>query len=213
MSTLQIPRSYYTLFEVRTRWHIPDHSPDIERLVMDGTLKPCLMLRGALYPVEVRDGQAVVLRDELESVDGVWLYPTFPRQVGPFDCVYECVSDTALPVAGATLWGLPDPLTLSQVMDSAVVMAEDVREAEEVLRDKQRLADEELSTKQERTRDKLIVALSAEILGWDPGSDRPESLPHATRLVGVAEAWGLKLSVNTVKDHLRMAWERCQPKL
>ncbi|MBA3773995.1 MAG: hypothetical protein H0X13_16340 [Ramlibacter sp.] len=211
MPALKIPRKYWTLAELRGKWKLPPESPDLQRLVMDGILKPCLMLATDLHPVVVQDGQAVVLRDQLQAVSGRWLYPVYPKQVEPFNCVYECLSDMALPVEGSTLWGVPVPLTLDDVMRSAVVMADDVQAAEAELRKegaRRNIEDDELSVKQERTRDKMLVSLAVETLGWEPASDRSNG---ATRLAEIAEGLGLKVSVNAVKEHLRLAWERCTP--
>jgi hypothetical protein len=213
MAALKIPRKYWTLDELRAKWKLAPDSPDLHRLVMDGILKPCVMLATELHPVAVEDGNAVILRDQLELVSGQWLYPVYPRQVEAFNCVYECVADMALPVAGSTLWGLPATLTLNDVMRSAVVMAEDVQAAEIELRRegaRRNVEEDELSVKHERTRDKMLVALAVETIGWDPASERSTG---AARLVEIAEGLGLPVSVNAVKDHLRLAWDRCQPKV
>jgi len=213
MAALKIPRKYWTLDELRVKWKLPPESPDLQRLVMDGILKPCVMLATELHPVAVKDGNAVILRDQLELVSGQWLYPVYPRQVEAFNCVYDCVSDMALPVAGSTLWGLPVQLTLDDLMRSSVVMTEDVEAAEAELRKegaRRNLLDDELSAKQEKTRDKMLIALAVEAIGWDPASERSTG---AARIVEIAEGLGLAVSVNAVKEHLRLAWDRCPPKV
>jgi hypothetical protein len=212
MAALKIPRKYWTLDELRVKWKLAPESPDLQRLVMDGILKPCVMLATELHPVVVQDGKAAVLRDQLVLVSGQWLYPVYPRQVEAFNCVYDCVSDMALPVAGSTLWGLPVQLTLDDLMRSSVVMTEDVEAAEVALRQegaRRNLVDDELSAKQERTRDKILVSLAVEAIGWDPASERSTG---AARIVQIAEDLGLSVSVNAVKEHLRLAWDRCPPK-
>jgi hypothetical protein len=203
MPAIKVKRKWWLLQELQERWKLS--LADMHRLVMDETLRPCLMLETELHPVEVIDGKAAVLKDELVPVAKTWLYPIYPQQVGPFDCVFESVSDQARPVEGCTLWGLPVPMTLEDVMRLGVVMEEDMQEAEAALTSQQ---DDELHGKERITLYRLLVTSVVEQYGWDPTSERSTAVPD---LVRDAEALGLSVSYNAAKEHLRRAWEKCPP--
>jgi hypothetical protein len=204
MKVLAVTRKYLTRDELLERWGLRTDL-DLRRLVMDGTLRMCVMRQEELTPAEVVNGMVRPLAAGPEAVRG-WLYPQFPVQFLPFDCAYGVVSDMSTPVEGCSLWALPQPITLTQLLAEGVAMLDDVLDAEAATKLD---PDRQLSAREEKTRDRLLTVLAAEHLGWTPWEDGRDL--KLADLLNAAKAYGVPLSRNAAKDHLRLAWERVKP--
>lgn len=204
MRNLAVLRKYLTRDELLERFGLRTDL-DLRRLVMEGVLRLCIMRQQELVPVMFIDGRAQPLDVEPVAVRG-WLYPQFPVQVMPFDCVYGVVCDMVHPVEGSSLWALPQALTLSELLAEGVAMLDDVLAAEEVMN---RDPDRELSAREEKTRDRLLTVLAAEHLGWTPWEEGRDL--KLGDLLKSAKDYGLPVSRNAAKEHIRLAWERVKP--
>ena len=207
---IKIQRPYYTLPELAQKWSLS--GLDLQRAIMAGSVKPCVMLDEYLHPVAVVDGAPVVLREAAPIKVRKWLYPVYPVQIEPFNFRFEMLCDMAEPVEGCTLYGLPQPLTLVDLMGhplDAVVMLEDMQQAEAALRPVG--DDDDLATKEKNTLSRMLVTMYVTTYGWDPRNDdeRSEGL---TSLIRSAEGLGLPISYNTARKHLIACWERATPK-
>lgn len=206
MRNLAVLRKYLTRDELMERFGLKTDL-DLRRLVMAGVLRLCIMRQEELAPVQLVDGRLHALDVEPVAVRG-WLYPQYPVQILPFDCAYSVVCDMVEPVAGSALFSLPHPMTLTDLLAEGVAMLDDVLAAEEAMA---RDPDRELSAREEKTRDRLLTVLAAEHLGWMPWEDGRDL--KLSDLLRAAADYGLPLSRNAAKDHLRLAWERVKPSL
>lgn len=195
-------RAQWTFTELRAKWGWSEL--DMRREIMAGTLRPAIHFHREMHPALVIEGEPIYERANLVQVSQwLWLVPECGRQIDNFECVYVMFRDGDR--AEANYLALPEPLTLTQLLVIGVVFDSNVRELEQPL-----AANTDLSKREERTRDLIIVNLAFHALGWDPASDRSKGV---TQLVQMGQANGLPVNYDTAKRHLRIAWERCQPKL
>lgn len=122
--------------------------------------------------------------------------------MAPFEAVFSFVTDSANPVEGSGLWALPEPLTLSQLMAGAVVMAADLADAEAVLK-----FDGTMGTKEVNSVLKLVSIMAYDGFGWRNAGGSPV----VAELVGIGKSIGVDISEGTVLKVLRMAWSAYTP--
>jgi hypothetical protein len=201
---IQIPRKVLTLDEVRKRWNVPPL--DVQRAVMDGYLRPCVMLDQPLTPVVIVDGVATVLPGTEPVPVHRYVFHCYEKQIGPFDFRTEYVCDMAKPVEGSQIWLLPAPVTLVDLMSMAVVTAEDLADAEEKLRP---VRDEDSLTGKERNSISIVVsALAFQAYGWSDDIDKYVGIADLQTEI---EALGMRLSPNTIKAVVSDCWKRAKP--
>ena len=206
MTKLKIRRSVWTFPELGQRYKDKPPYNQIRQAVEQGVLRPSFWVnRADMREARVEAGRVVVSKD-VQPVNG-FLYPLqeYAEKFDTFDFLYPLWGDRPQAGEGCRLWAFPENITLSHIINLGVVRDEDVKAAESAGE-----VDRTLSTKEEQTRDAIIVALTMELYGWDPASERSTGVTGVLRLL---EANGMPRSYNTVREHLKLAWQRCQPKV
>lgn len=198
MAPIKVYRAHWTFPELQEHFRV---SPlDLRRMVLSGALRPAFHVTEALEPVTTEEGSSVIK-------GWLWAVQESAEQYGNFNCRYVQVRDRPQHEEGAKYWALPEPITLDQLLGLAVVMQGNVSAIEESAKDD---PSRELSPREEKTRDKLIATMAAELLQWKPG-ERVD-LAGLSDLVHASQAYGIPFSYNTAKDHVWRAWERAKPK-
>lgn len=205
MIPIKVYRAHWTFPELQEHFRI---SPlDLRRLVLSGALRPACHFPQALQPVVMEDGLPIARADERAIVKGwLWAVQESAEQYGNFDCRYGMVRDQPLHQENARYWALPDPITLDELLGVAVVLDGNVRAIEESIKED---PERDLSSREEKTRDKLIAAFAAERLQWTGG---PLNFKGLTDFCDGAAALEIGVSYNTAKEHIQLAWERAKPK-
>lgn len=201
---IRVPRKVFTLGEVGKRWNVP--ALDVQRAALDGHLRPCVMVDVDLLPVAVVDGVAAVLQDAIPQRRHEYLYPTFGKQIGPFNARYQLLCDMAQPVEGCQLWQLPEPVTLDELMGLAVVTADDLAEAEAALRPIK--GEEALSTKEKNSMSIVIATLYIDAYGWEVEHERCKGIAEIVR---AASDCGMSITDTTVRKVLLDSLARAKP--
>lgn len=205
MIPIKVYRAHWTFPELQEHFRVTPL--DLRRMVLSGALRPAFHMAEVLQPVET-EGSSVRECDGRGPVKGwLWAVQESAEQYGNFNCRYVQVRDRPLHEVGAKYWALPEPLTLDQILGLGVVMDGNVRAIEESVKED---PSRELSPREEKTRDRLIATMAAEILQWKPG-ERVD-LTGLSDLVHASQAYGIPFSYNTAKDHVWRAWERAKPK-
>jgi hypothetical protein len=120
-------RDYLTLREVALRWKAT--TEDICRGILKGTVKPCLYVNASLRPIQAAESADDAQLGGPEPVLG-WHYITPIEQIGALDCIASTVAITPTAIPGVTVWALEQPLSMQDIMRDAVVMREDLEQAE-----------------------------------------------------------------------------------
>lgn len=202
-------REYLRVSELFARWRVDKAATDIHWAIMKGVLKPCIWVRGEYAELSL-DGNGGL---ELVEVAGApvaravnaWCYPCNPTQVDAYELAYTHVCDRSgeEPVYLA----LPEPLLLSDLIARGVVLMDALAEAEAALKVQQ---EDELHGKERLTLYRLLVSSVCEQYGWDPAGERSTAVAD---LVRCSDAYGIPVSYNAAKEHLRRAWAKCPPKV
>lgn len=202
MRKINVPRDYLSPSELLTRWGIAHGTWDLHHAIIKGLLRPCILITGD-YQRATMDSAGVPQPLHASGVPVVerlrgWLYPSAGVQVDKFEMVYTAVRDMATAQEDTAFYLLPEPVTLTYIMDNGVVMMADVEDAERGMRGS---TIDELSTKE---RDSLLKLTSIYLasLGYDTRY-RNHAIPAVCRQ---AEAHGISISENTVSKYARMAF-------
>jgi hypothetical protein len=207
MIRVRVHRERWEFAELAERWGFKkdERHRDLRRLIIQRALTPYSWFRTDLQPLVLLQEGPIAAGDPVQFSGELWLAQELGVQVDTFEYLYPAVRDRR-EHEGAQYWALPEPTTLSAVLATFVVSDENVR----CFEDQQRIpdADRALSQRQEKTRDVMLVTMARELYGWEPGGDRSTG---ATELIAQAKTNGFSLSYPTVREHLRLAWERCPP--
>ncbi len=203
--SIRIKPDYLAFSELARRWKLEPGSFDIHRAILNGSLRPSLYVNAPLFRIKLVDGAPLPLTGEREALSG-WFYPVYLQQIAELDCAFQLVAEVAEPTEETPLWALDTPMQLGELLQRGVVMMPDLQQTEHALGG----SGDELSAKDERTRDKMIVSMAFQLYGWDPAGDKSKGV---TEMMRDAQANGIPVSYNTLKKHLRRAWERCPPLL
>lgn len=196
---IRITRDYHTLAEIRERWRLQPESFDLQRAILAGLLRLSFFINADLVPVRV-EGAGYVVAGEAESVHGL-CFAQGMQQTGVFDCTVSMVSRSRDLQEGDTFYLLETPMTMAELLDQCVVMAEDLAIAEEAV------AHDDLSTKERHSMLKLLAITVFEWYGGRP-ADRSSA---TTEICDAGAKWGLSISENTVRKLLRQALDQFPP--
>lgn len=209
--TVKIPREYLSMPELADRWKLKPTSWDIHYAIIQGLLKPCVLVpQGQLQKAAIESGAPVPMVDENGPVTefvGGWHFPVLDHQTGAYEAIYQGVADHPVLSDESTVYLLPQPLTLSYIMGHGVARMEQIEAVE--LDCDGRTADD-LATKE---KDSLLKMLSV-ILFDAYGLQNPyEKSPVPKEIAGISKKLGVKISDGTVLKYARMAYDECKPSM
>lgn len=196
---IRITRDYHTLTEIRERWKLQPESFDLHRAILAGLLRLSFFVNADLVPVRV-EGAGYVVAGEAESVHGL-CFAQGMQQTGVFDCSVSMVSRSRDLQEGDTFYLLETPMTMAELLDQCVVMAEDLAIAEEIA------TPDDLSTKEQHTMLRLLAIALVDGYGVVPG----ERSAASAEIAGAGERLGLPISENSVRKMARRAFEQFPP--
>lgn len=203
---LYFRRDWWTVPELRERLNLADDN-DIRRGVIGGNLMPSMCFTRQLQPVALAGG-AWVPDGPLVMADAVrlWTVPEYAKVLDTLDACYWLLRDAPTHTEDCRYFALPEPLRLADLLAACVFSEDNILAVEGIAAG----LNADLDPRQERSRDKLLVAMAFEIAGWDPAGARSVGVTEIKR---VCEAAGLPLSYKAVQDNLRLAWDRCPPQI
>ena len=188
------PRRYLNFAELQLRWQC--EANDIRALVCAGDLVPSIHVSGRLLWaewVDDLDERVSLLRPKPDGMHAIprtrgngdhwafelneWLYPRFPTDIGPFNCVFDVLSTDPLeaPEAGLTVadWYLPDRSpSLEDVERSGVFMLTEVARVEAAGTDHGRVVNHQIHPREETTYLNIIGGLLAATIGQSIGGQK-----------------------------------------
>jgi hypothetical protein len=205
MMRLDQLRDYLTMGEIALRWKATD--PEMCRAVLKGLLRPSLYLNASLQPVEVTESSSIQrVEAELEHVQG-WHYLTPIQQVGALDCTAQTVAIVHEAIPGVSMWALDRPLSMRDLMREAVVMAEDLIQAETALESETHWQQRSAKTKEFNSVLSILSIVLADAYRYDP---RVRS-SIAREITDAGEQHGIPVSNGTVAKWIQEANEQFQP--
>lgn len=198
-------RDYLTMPEVAMRWKATD--PEMCRAILKGLLKPSLFVNEMVRPATVSDKGDI----ELVEADGQfltgWHYLTPIRQVDALDCTAQTVSVTHEVGAGAAMWALNEAVDMQRLLKSAVVMADDLIQAETALEAETHWQQRSAKTKEFNSVLNILSIVLAEAYHYDP---RVRSTV-VREVTDAGELHGIAVSNGTVSKWLKEAIEQFPP--
>lgn len=198
-------RDYLTMPEIASKWKATD--PEMCRAVLKGLLRPSIFLNAPLRPVDVTPDGAIQLSDrEPEHLVG-WHFLTPVQQVGALDCSAPTVALLPQVSPGSAMWALDQPLAMRDVMCEAVVMADDLAQAEELLEAETHCQQRSGKTKEFNSVLNILSILLADTYRYDP---RVRS-GVCREITEAGENFGIAVSVGTVTKWAREAIEQFPP--
>lgn len=205
MKRLNVKRDYWALAELTERYDLKKlDSPNLRWALMTGVLRPRIWFNRELPRAVYVDGMLRIDVERKELVEG-WMCPLlrYGRQTDNFEMAFPVIGVDPARDVDQPMWALEESLTLSQILMMGVVFEDDLRAAESVDGDPN---EKELSTREERTRDRMLVVMAQELYAWKP-EDGGKGL---SQLVEDAKDALLPVSINSVKHHMQLAWQRSQ---
>lgn len=198
-------RDYLTMPEIAMRWKATD--PEMCRGVLKGLLRPSVYLNGTYRRAHIDEGgQAELVEGEGEQLTG-WHYLTSIQQVGALDCTAQLVSVVHEALTGACVWALPRPLTMRDVMQEAVVMADDILAAEAAMDAETHWQQRSAKTKEFNSVLNILSIVLADTYRYDP---RVRS-SVAREITEAGENNGHAVSSGTVSKWIQEAIEQFPP--
>lgn len=198
-------RDYLTMPEIAVRWKATD--AEMCRGVLKGLLRPSVYLNGTFRRAQIHEsGQAELVEGAGERLTG-WHYLTSIQQVGALDCTAQLVSIVHEAMPGACVWALERPMTMRDVMEEAVVMAEDILAAEALMDGETHWQQRSAKTKEFNSVLNILSIVLADAYRYDP---RVRS-SVARELTEAGEEHGIPVSNGTVSKWLQEAIEQFPP--
>jgi hypothetical protein len=199
-------RDYLIMSEIAVRWKATD--PEMCRAALKGLLKPSLYLNACLRPVVVSQAGSIeaVPDADTEQVVG-WHYLTPIQQVGALDCTASTVAVVSVTLPGTSMWALDKPLSMREVMAEAVVMAEDLAQAEAVMEEQTHWQQRSGKTKEFNSVLNVLSIVLADCYRYDP---RGRSAT-AREIAEAGERFGIPVSANTVAKWIKQATSEFAP--
>ncbi|MES2939207.1 MAG: hypothetical protein V4864_16090 [Pseudomonadota bacterium] len=199
-------RDYLTMPEVAMRWKATD--PEMCRAVLKGLLKPSLYLNGQFKRAEVTEAGSIELVDDEapEQLLG-WHYITPIQQVGALDCIARTVAVVQETLPGASMWALDKTLSMRDLMRDAVVMAEDLIQAEAALEAETHWQQRSAKTKEFNSVLNILSIVLADAYHYDP---RVRS-SIAREITEAGELHEIAVSAGTIAKWMQEANEQFPP--
>ena len=210
MRRIQVRRDTWDLEELAERWGLKrdEARRDMRRLIASGEIEPFKMVLDTLQRIQIVDERAVRVGAPSEYCGNVWVAQEYAIKTGNFEYAYPLLRDRPRRESDPVYFELPTPCALSDVFGSFVVSDANVQtfEASQGFG----AEDRSPSKRQERTQDVILLALYYDAYSRLPDDPRCTGV---TDIVKAADAIGLKVSVPSVREHLRAATKRLAPGL